>query len=259
MKPKAMKYKDWEINRMLHDEGLSLMASHPKIDQEVDRRISLGLSGPPIQVLQAYGMNPSHTLEKALGERNIFFAPVSDSEYSFIQSSTEPDYDYLQNYKRGKSANANGVYGERQFKAWCHTRGHIHLKSKHLSALFGNHPKKGDKKFWTDFAACAKKLSRRSLAAIKDYMRGKQVGLYGDVAGMADFFVIAGRRQFFVEVKATRVLKLSAVQQAALRFFEARGIKTRVWRSDSGVFDKPTVAAGNLTMRLSRRRQRGKA
>lgn len=255
MKSRALRFKKWEVQRLLHDECIPLLTGSLAWDREIDRRIDLGVSGPPIQVLLAYGACPSPALEKAMAGRRIFFSPVSDSEYSEVESSTEPDFEYLQNYRRGKAANLNGAAGEKGFRDWCKAQGFISLKTKYLSAHLGRHPIRGDKKFWVEFRSCARKISKRSLAAIKEYMRGRKVGLYGEVAGMADYLVIAGRKQFFVEVKSRRSLKFSSVQQAASGYFYARGMRTHVWRADSGEFDEAAAVSGNLTTRLSRRRQ----
>lgn len=231
----------WKLERMLHDYGVPLSARDPASEREVDRRIALGVSGKPIFLMQPPHMEePPAALREALAKRGIYFHPVPEGEYFLQSAMNEPDIDYLLNYRRGAAANMNGVQGEKRFRNWCERNGYLYLKTKFFAGLWGLHRKSGDRRFWKTFGECAGLLSKSVLRAIKAYMRIKGIGMYGEVLGMADFFVIHAknhRRQFFVEVKSGSRLKLAAAQAAASEFFETRGIKTRVWRADTGRFD----------------------
>lgn len=243
MKAKLKRLTAWEIQRTLHDHGISLVPREEAHEEELTRRLELrkGTSRDLISVMMPDSMEVPDEVTRVLSMLGIWIERVSDSEYGYEASSREPDFEYLQNYRRGKSANNNGRSGEKGFRSWCFKRGYLYLKTKHLPAHFRKQPRTPDKEFWKIIDMCVSHISKSALAAIHRYTRKHGFGIYGEISGMADFYVIREKRkreQFFVEVKAHSRIKLSESQISAVEYFKRNGVKTKIWRADTGGFDE---------------------
>jgi hypothetical protein len=244
MKAKRPMPLSWELPRLLHDHGLGgLLPREPGHEEELSRRLDRGIrtSNEPIAVMLPDYVEVPSRIEKILFKLGIWVERVSDSEYGFESSAREPDFDYLQNHARGKFANDNGLAGEKAFRSWCFKRGYLYIKTKHLPAHFKKQPRTADKAFWTIIADCVACVSKPTLAAIQRYMRRHGFGIYGEIPGMADFYVIhekQKRDQFFVEVKAHSRIRLSESQLGAAAFFKRHKVQTKIWRADVQSFDE---------------------
>jgi hypothetical protein len=246
MKRKRQEGPLWELPRLLHDHGIGgLLPREPGHEEELSRRLDRGISTTKelIAVMLPDHVEVPPKIERAFSKLGIWVERVSDSEYGFETSAREPDFDYLRNHARGKFANDNGRAGEKAFRSWCFTRGYLYIKTKHLPAHFKKQPRTNDKAFWKIIADCVACVSKPALLAIQRYMRTHGFGIYGEIPGMADFYVIHQKRradQFFVEVKAHSRIKLSESQMSASAFFKRHKVKTKIWRADAQAFDGET-------------------
>lgn len=253
MKTKPNAPPNWELQRMLHDHGIGgLLPREPEQEAELSRRIDFGkpTTRESIPVMLPKDVEVPNKVERALAELGIWVERVSDSEYGLETSSREPDVDYLQNYRRGKFANDNGRFSEKEFRSWCFKRGYLYLKTKHLPAHFRKQPRTNDKEFWKIIDMCVSRISKPALAAIHRYMRKHGFGIYGEISGMADYYVIREKRareQFFVEVKAHSKIRLSEPQLGAVDYFKRNGVRTKIWRADTGGFDGPVKLTRKVT------------
>ena len=223
--------------RMLHDLGIDLLSEDPEQYAEIHHRIMYKVSGPPICAAPSTTEQVPQKLAKALQRLGIFLEAIGEPEL-LRRLLDEPDIEAIQNHQRGKAAQSNGAFGERQFKAWCVSQKHIFLKTKFLPVYLGKMPEWGDQGFWPQFSECAARASRQAMDAIRRYMRKHGFSPYGNIPGMADFFVVeSGRRgrEYFVEVKSGSG-RVSVGQRAAIAYFEEMGFKTRIWNADAGVF-----------------------
>jgi hypothetical protein len=230
----------WEIQRILKDSGFMPIARDSATQHEIDRRIFLGTGGEPLFALENQESEASPEAKAALASIGVFMEALPEGEYFLETVSTEPDVEYLQNRKRGQFAQSSGAYAEEQFRAWCRTKGYLYLQMKYLSGYLELFPRQLPPDFWLEFERRAKLVKKRNFEAIEKYTYGKDVGMYGNIAGFADFFVIQNGKkkdQFFVEVKVDGRVKLSDAQLSAIRFFERHGIRTEVWRAHSKRFD----------------------
>lgn len=232
----------WEIQRMLHDHGISLVPREDTQEEELTRRLELrkGTSRDLISVMMPDSIEVPDEVTGMLSMLGIWIERVSDSEHGYEVSAREPDFEYLQNHSRGKAANNNGRLSEKDFRSWCFKRGYLYLKTKYLPAHFRKQPRTPDKGFWKIFGVGVSHISKPTLAAIQRYTRKHGFGIYGEISGMADYYVIREKRkrdQFFVEVKAHSRIKLSESQLSAIAYFKRNGVKTKIWRADAGGFD----------------------
>lgn len=246
MKRKRKAQRIWELPRLLHDHGIGgLLPREPSHEEELSRRLDRGVSTSKelISVMLPEDVEVPPRIEVIFSKLGIWVERVSDSEYGFETSAREPDFDYLRNHARGKFANDNGRAGEKAFRSWCFKRGYRYIKTKHLPAHFKKQPRTSDKAFWKIIADCVARVSKPALLAIQGYMRTKGFGIYGEIPGMADFYVINEKRkadQFFVEVKAHSRIKLSESQMGAAEYFRRHKVKTKIWRADAQAFDGET-------------------